>query len=64
MEGRENVLVQLGNLSRKPSSVVRGILENGTAVFHKIKELQNEIKKHKKVSEVKNTDVLPELIIG
>lgn len=64
-EGRENVLVQLGNLSRKPSSVTRSILENGSSELHKLKEFQEqEEKKEKKVHEIKVESDVRELIIG
>lgn len=58
-EGRENVLVQLGNLSRKPSSVTKSILENSSSELHKLKELQGmkeireQVKKEKKTPEIK-----------
>lgn len=63
-EGRENVLVQLGNLSRRPSSVIRSILENSSSELHKIKELGEQSTKEKKVHEVKNEGDTKELIIG
>ena len=61
-EGRENVLVQLGNLSRKPSSVTRSILENSSSDLHKLKELQEQTKPLKKGIESKQESIL-ELII-
>lgn len=64
IEGRENVLVQMGNLSRKPSSVTRSILENSNSELHKLKELQEQTKVPKKIHEPKNTESIPELIIG
>ncbi|HBB27583.1 TPA: hypothetical protein DCZ36_03760, partial [Candidatus Gracilibacteria bacterium] len=63
-EGRENILMQLGNLSRKPSSVTRSILENSSSEFHKLKEIQKKEKKEKKVHEPKNEENSRELIIG
>ena len=63
-EDRENVLVQLGNLSRKPSSVVRSILENGNSELHKLKELQSDIKSRKKNSILTDNQEFPNLIIG
>lgn len=64
MEGRENVLVQLGNLSRKPSSVTKSILENSNSEFHKLKELHEQIKKEKTTPEAKSGGDIRELIIG
>lgn len=63
-EGRENILMQLGNLSRKPSSVTKSILENSSSEFHKLKEIQEKVKKEKKVHEPKNEENFRELIIG
>jgi GTP pyrophosphokinase len=63
-EGRENVLVQLGNLSRKPSSVIRSILESSSSELHKLKELQEQTKVPKKIHEPKSIGDTPELIIG
>jgi guanosine-3',5'-bis(diphosphate) 3'-pyrophosphohydrolase len=63
-EGRENVLVQLGNLSRKPSSVVKSILENSSSELHKLKELGEQVKKEKKTLDSKSDGDIKELIIG
>ena len=63
-EGRENVLVQLGNLSRKPSSVTRSILENSSSELHKLKELQEQEKPQKKAVPAKQAGDPLELIIG
>ncbi len=63
-EGRENVLVQLGNLSRKPSSVTKSILENSSSELYKIKDLQEQVKKEKPTSASKEEVVTRELIIG
>ncbi|MDD5376491.1 MAG: RelA/SpoT family protein [Candidatus Gracilibacteria bacterium] len=63
-EGRENVLVQLGNLSRKPSSVTRSMLENSSSELHKLKELGEQVKKEKKIPGPKSEGISLELIIG
>ena len=63
-EGRENVLVQLGNLSRKPSSVIRSMLENSSSELHKLKELGEQIKKETPIEKIKTERNIPELIIG
>lgn len=63
-EGRENVLVQLGNLSRKPSSVTKSILENSNSELHKIRDLQEQSPKEKKAYEPKDEEDTRNLIIG
>lgn len=64
-EGRENILVQLGNLSRKPSSVTRSILGNSNSELHKIRDLQEQSHKDQKQPyEAKTEESIKELIIG
>jgi len=63
-EERETVLIQLGNLSRKPSSVTRSILENSSSELHKLKQLQERTKKEKPIPGAKDQGEIRELIIG
>ena len=63
-EERENLLVQLGNLSRKPSSVARSILENGSSELHKLKELQEQTRIQKKAHTISHDEESLHLIIG
>lgn len=63
-EGRENVLVQLGNLSRKPSSVTKSILETSNSELHKIRDLQEQLPKEKKAHQTKEEGEIKNLIIG
>ncbi len=64
MRAKEDLLVQIGNLSRKPSSVVRGIEHLAALRVESSKKTLAEKASKKATSQTKATPETPDIIIG
>lgn len=63
-KGKEEILVQVGNLSRKPSSVIRAIREAHGIPHEKAVKAEDATKRSRSADKKDETADSPELIIG